>query len=52
MNKKKIVIALAVILIIIIVAVILFLQKNKENIQINIEGWQKKLPKVMLLKTN
>ncbi len=45
MNKKKIVIALAVILIIIIVAVILFLQKNKENIQINIEGLAEEITK-------
>ena len=45
MNKKKIVIDLAVILIIIIVAVILFLQKNKENIQINIEGLAEEITK-------
>ena len=45
MNKKKIVIALAVILIIIVVAVILFLQRNKENIQINIEGLAEEITK-------
>ncbi len=45
MNKKKIVIVLAVILIIIVVAVILFLQRNKENIQINIEGLAEEISK-------
>lgn len=45
MNKKKIVIVLAVILIIVMVAVILFLQRNKENIQINIEGLAEEISK-------
>lgn len=38
MNKKKVMIFIVAILIIIIVAVTVFLQKNKKNIQIDIEG--------------
>ena len=44
MNKKKIIIFLVIILIIII-AVILFIQRNKENIQINIEGLAEEISK-------
>ena len=45
MNKKEMKICLIILLIIIIVAVIIFLQKNEENIQINIEGLAEEIAK-------
>lgn len=45
MDKRKIKICLLILLIIIIAAVIIFLQKNEENIQINIEGLAEKIAK-------